>query len=198
MNLQNIDFAQGSDNTAGIGQFIWYASIEDIETLPQPVVDNSIADGDLASLVTIGSNIIMKSGKVFRRIYVTIETGGITATGQGEFDGKSFINALEFTHPGNEATVMGFQQWSKNASLVFLVQEQDGNIRILGHRAYPAKAVDVSGTTGVKTADLKANMFKFQSVRKGPAPIFTGKVVLSPVGSTYDKNSDGFQDLFAA
>lgn len=198
MNLANIDFTNGSDNTAGLGQKLWYASIDDIETLPAPVVDDSVATGDLASLVTISDNIIMKPGKRFFSMYATIETGGLTSTPQGEFDGKSFVNALEFTHPGSAPQAEGFKQWSKNSSLIWLVQEQDGAIRILGHRAYPAKFVDGTGTTGVKTADLKANMFKFQSVRKGSAPFFTGKVVTSGIGSQYDANNDTFQDLFAA
>ncbi len=195
MNIVDLDWIDGSDNTAGIGQFVYYAKKIDILTLPKPVVDNSVEDGEFENLVTITDNIIMKAGKSFKKIYCTLEKGGLSHDIQGETDGKSNMNRLKFFMPGSEAKVLGFLQWSKNSSLIFLVPEIDGQVRMLGHENYPAKLDTGPGGTGEKSADLKGTEFNFMSARKGPAPIFTGKVEVSGVGSGSDADDDGFQDI---
>ena len=197
--LTDLSHDDAEDNTAGLAQNIYYGKISDVMTFPAPVVDDSAGNGNLADLVTISSNIVMKSGKVMQKIYITLEEAELNGKLQGEIDGKSYMNGITFLHPGSKAAVLGFAQWSKNADLFFIVQEADGQRRILGHPAYPAKASDGDLTTGKKSADRKGNTFTFQSARKGPCPIFTGKIQLtgSGVGSgTVDANADGYQDLF--
>jgi len=196
MDLTDIDHVDGDDNTAGIGMTIKVAKLADIQTLAKPDVDDSTAEGSLEQLVTISGNHVMKAGKSFRDIYVTLETGKLDHESQGEIDGMSFLNKLEFLIPGSKEKSLGFAQWAKNSSLIFLIPEQDGKIRQLGHRLYPAKMISAPGSTGQKSADRKATTFTFQSARKGPAPIFKGSVLLSSPGSTVDQNNDGKQDLF--
>lgn len=198
IDITDIEHVDGDDNTAGIGMYIMFAKLSDIATLPKPDVDDSTGTGSLESLVTISGNIIMKTGKVFKKIYVTLETGKLDHESQGEIDGMSFLNKVEFLVPGSKALALGLAQWAKNSSLILLIQEQDGTARMLGHSLYPAKMISAPGTTGQKTADRKATTFTFQSARKGPAPIFKGDVILSSPGSTVDLNNDGKQDLFAA
>jgi len=196
IDITDIDYVDGDDNTAGIGLYIMFAKLSDIATLPTPIVDDSTKNGSFANLVTIAGNIVMKTGKVFRKIYVTLETGKLDHESQGDIDGHSFLNKVEFLIPGSKAEALGFAQWAKNSSLIMLVQEQDSTVRMLGHALYPAKMISAPGTTGQKSADRKSTTFTFQSARKGPAPIFTGSVLLSSPGSTVDLNNDGKQDLF--
>lgn len=198
VDMADLDWADGNDNTAGIGQNIYVAKFSDIETLPDPILNDSTGSGSFADLVTISSNIVMKAAKSFWKIYVTLEKGSLNHESQGEMDGMSFLNKLKFFHPGSKAEVLGFAQWCKNSSLIFIVPELDGAKRILGHNLYPAKMISAPGGTGEKTADLKGTTFEFQSARKGPAPIFTGRVQVSGVGSGADADSDGFQEIFFA
>lgn len=198
MELQDIDWADGSDNTAGIQQNVYYAKLSDIATLPKPIVDDSTGEGALADLVTISSDITMKSGKVFKKLYCTLEAGGLNGEVQGDLDGKSYKNSLKIFHPGSKLEALGFAQYVKNGNMIFLVPEADGQVRILGHAGYPAKLDTGSSNTGEKSTDRKGNEFVFMSVRKGPAPAFTGKVILtgSGVGSgLVDANSNSYQDI---
>lgn len=192
MDTQDLTHVSGSDNTPGIQQTIYYAPLEDIETLPLPDVDDSASKtGTFEDLVTITKNIVMKPGKQLRSIYVTLEEGELKHESQGEMDSMSFKNVLEFAHPGSKPAQLGFAQWVKNNNIVFLVPEVDGQVRLLGHRAYPAKMTGAPGTTDKKAAGAKKTTFTFQSSRKGPAPIFAGKVALKNADGT----DNGFQDL---
>ncbi len=199
MDLEQLDHTDGDDNTAGIQQYIYIGKKADIAHFPKPIVDDSSStSGILENLVTITDNFIMKSGKSFQRVYVTLEAGGITCTLQGNMDGKSFKNQLDFSHPGNRAQVMGLAQYAKNGDLVFIVPEQDGTARVIGHDAYPAKMTACTVDTGKKTTDDKAAKFTFESVRKGPAPIFQGQILLTggAVGSgLVDPDNNSYQDI---
>lgn len=179
VDTQDLTHLSGSDNTPGIQQQVFYAVLEDIDMLPLPAQDDSASPtGTFADLVTITADIIMKAGKQFHSIYVTLEEGDLKHEGQGETDSMSYKNTLEFSHPGSKAEVLGFAQWVKNNNIVFLVPEVDGQVRLLGSRAYPAKLSAAPGGTGKKSTDGKKTTFTFHSSRKGPAPIFKGHVQL--------------------
>lgn len=195
ISFEDIKHEDGEDNTSGLTQDILVAKLEDILTLPEPVLNDSTGNGKFEDLVTITSDIQMKPGKYFRTIQAILETVKLDGTPQGEMDGKSLLNRLDFILAGNKAAALGFQQWCKNSSLVFLVKELDGNVRILGHKLYPAKLVEGPGTTGAASTERKQIAFAFQSVRKGPAPIFKGRVLVNNVTSV-DTNSDFAQDIY--
>lgn len=165
----------GSDNTPGIAQKVFYTPMANVVTLPKPKVDDSASDtGSFADLVTIVDDIVVK--EPLNYIYVTLEDGELKHEGQGETDSMSFKNTLEFAHPGTKPEQLGFAQWCKNNDLLFLVPEQDGQLRVLGTRNYPAKLASAPGSTGKKSTDGRKTTFSFHSSRKGPAPVFTGKV----------------------
>jgi len=196
VDTQDLTHKSGSDNTPGIQQTVFYAPIEDIETLPKPDVDDSASDtGTFADLVTITKDIVMKPGKKFKSIYVTLEDGELKHEGQGETDSMSYKNSLEFAHPGTKPEQLGFAQWCKNSNLVFLVPEVDGQVRVLGTRAYPAKLTSAPGSTGKKSTDGRKTTFNFHSSRKGPAPIFKGKVlVVDTLGGQSTEQDLGLDD----
>jgi len=178
VDLADLLHTDGDDNSAGIQSAIYVAKLADISVLPVPILDDSTGDGDFADLVTIEEDIEMELFKSFKQIYVTLETGQLDSKAQGEFDGMSFSNELEFLIPGSDPSALGFGQWAKNSSLIFLVPEVDGRVRLFGHRGFPAKMANADGTTGKKAADRKGITYKFRTSRKGPAPIFTGNVRL--------------------
>lgn len=198
VDLDDVDHVDGANNTAGIGQYIYYCKESDIDVLPTVVQPDPTQSGSLEDLVTITDNIVMKPGKKFNKIYVTLETGKLDSESQGEIDGVSYLNKLEFLVPGSEDKTLGLQAYAKNASLIFIVPELDGKKRMLGYRAYPAKMISAPGTTGQKAADRKAVTFTFQSAGPIPSPIFKGQIKVSGVGSGYDYDSDGNQEIMYA
>jgi hypothetical protein len=193
---KNIEWEDGSDNTSGIQTKLLVAKMSDILTFPKPVLDDSTGDGEFENLVTITGNFVMKPYKKFIELYVTLETGELKHESQGELDGISFLNQLEFLIPGSKKQVLGFTQWAKNSSLCFIVTEADGQQRVLGHPGYPAKMVSAPGTTGKAPADRKSSTFTFKSSRKGPAPVFEGKIDLTGSGFS-EGDTDDFQTIFS-
>ena len=177
LDFEDIDGTSGQDNSAGIQQPVYYIDHRDVETHP---TFPKIKDAEtLAELVTVSTDLVLKSGKSAKRILVTLEAGALTSESQGEIDGMSFKNAIKFLVAGNTAQGDGFARYAKNGNFYLLTFELDGTARLLGNPGYPAKMISAPGTTGEKSADRKNRTFTFQSVWSGPAPIFTGKVMIA-------------------
>ena len=179
INLEDITGTAGQDNTAGIQQNIYLIDHNDVDTHPVfPKIEGATT---FAELATVSDDIVLKLLKNAMQLRCTLEKGAGTSDSQGEMDGMSFKNALKFQIPGNKANSDGFARWAKNGSFYILYFELDGQARILGHPGYPAKMVSAPGTTGEATSTMKQRTFTFQSVWSGPAPIFTGKVLVGAV-----------------
>jgi hypothetical protein len=198
VDLQDVDWPDGADNTAGVAQYIYGAPVSYFDTIPDVIQPDPTGSGSLSDLVTIKDNYVLKSGKDLIKLYVTLETGKLDSETQGEFDGMSFLNKLEFLIPGSTPTALGFARLAKNGSWIWFVPLIDGQKRVVGHRNYPAKLVSAPHTTGQKSADRKAGTYTFQSAWSGPAPIFTGRIKVSGVGSGADADQDGYQEILYA
>lgn len=177
LDFEDLDGTSGTDNSAGIQQPVYYIDHRDVAQHPTfPKIEDATT---LSELVTVSTNIVLKHGKLARRILVTQEAGALTSDSQGEIDGMSFKNALKFLLAGNTPQGDGFARYAKNGNFYLLTFELDGTARLLGNPGYPAKMVSAPGTTGEKSADRKNRTFTFQSVWSGPAPVFTGKVMVA-------------------
>ncbi len=190
--LEDILWVDGKNNTPGLVQSIAFASLAVIQTIPQVTTADPTAAGTFASLVTVPSDIIMKSGKKMFELYLTDETGTVMDEVQGELDGKSFKNTLEFVHPGESEEIRGFAAWAKNSNLIFVVRTKEGKRLLFGNDLSPAKLITAPGTLGKAPADRKQRTFTFKFDASYPTPTFTGKVVVNGSGS------DQLTDLFAA
>lgn len=180
MELDDVKWASGSNNTGGIQQKIYVGLMEDVLTFPTTVATDPLAlTGDLKDLVTITDNLVMKTGKPLKEFYVTLEKGELKHDGQGETDGRSFMNTLDILHPGNSPEALGFLAFVKNANLVVLLADLDGQKRLLGNPGYPAKMSDSKGTTGGTSASLKHSTLQFRSAGNIPAAIFQGAVMVN-------------------
>jgi len=179
--LDDIDWAQGQDNTAGIQQTVYFIAKSDVVTFPALPKLTDATVTKLEDLATVKGNIVLKEGAKALGFYCTLEKSGGTSESQGEMDGMSFKNGLKLFHPGNKAEADGFARYAKNGSFYILYADLDGETFLLGHPGYPAKMISAPGTTGEKTADAKGRTFSFQSVWSGPAPRFTGKVMVGAV-----------------
>jgi hypothetical protein len=177
LDFEDIVGTSGHDNSAGIQQPVYYVDHRDVAVHPTfPKIEDATT---LEELVTVSTDLVLKQGKSMKRILVTLEAGALTSDSQGEIDGMSFKNALKMLVAGNTPQADGFARYAKNSNFYMLTFELDGTARLLGNPGYPAKMVSAPGTTGEKSADRKNRTFTFQSVWSGPAPVFTGKVMIS-------------------
>ena len=189
-------WADDKDNTPGIVE-LYYAKISDIETLPLPTQNDPTQEVDYETLVTIDAPIVMKPWKQFKQMYLTDYTGKIESEIQGELDGKSFMNKLEFFHPGNSAQILGFTRAAKNGNFVFIGIDADGKKRLFGTRLRPAKLETAPITTGAAGTDRKGGTFVFSYTENYPACYFTGNVDLTGTGYGSAPGETDFQTIEA-
>lgn len=177
IDFEDIDGPAGLDNSAGIQINVYAIDMRDVKTHPTfPKIETAT---DLEELVTVDDDIVLKTGRKAFKIECTLEKGGANSDSQGEIDGMSFKNSLKIVNAGTKAKADGFARLAKNGSFYFIYFELDGTVRLLGNPGYPSKMVSAPGTTGEKSGDLKQRTFTFQSVWSGPAPVFTGKVMVA-------------------
>lgn len=172
---EDILWADGQDNYAGIRSIVRYAYINDIEVFPEvPTTPTSLEDR-----VTISDAITFKAGKGWSKIYTTPETAKFDCNNVGERDGVSWENMLEFFHPGSAAQLMGFADAAKNSNLVYLVEELNGTKRLVGSKVIPSET-KTNFTSAQAIAERKGATVTVRAI--GPiAPIYTGAVTDTPV-----------------
>lgn len=182
LNAKNILWAQGRLNPGGVGEKFYYAFEEDILSYPKALTVDTEAAQNFADLVTVpaGDPFIMKPGKYFFEHYTTLEEGELKSTMAGVRDSMSFENEFDFSFPGNEAEQLGFLASSANRSVVGIVPEQNGKLRIIGGPFFPGTITAGTYTSGKKVADGRANKMTIKASCGTPPAIYLAPVPLEP------------------
>jgi hypothetical protein len=173
-DFDDLLWPDGSDNIGGTEVNHYYAPLSEIDEFPEI----SATPANLAEEVTISADFTFNTGGRFRKIYSTLDTGKIDDKSVGEFDGKSFEHVFEFFFPGSKAEALALIRKMNNTNMVFIASEANGQKRIIGSRAFPAKMSMSDVSTGQKTADRKGTTIKVESRGVTPAPIYTGAIPL--------------------
>lgn len=176
MDLADLLHADGADNMGGTLAKIFVAKVSDIVT--HPAIIGSPAT--LSDYATAAGTFTMVAGKYFHEVYVTMDKNGLDDKLVGETDGKSFESVAEFVHPGNKAAVLGFAAYAKNTNLVLVIPDANGQQRIVGNAALPAKVDQIDISTGKATADFRNCKFVVKTKGNSPAPVFAGTVPVAP------------------
>lgn len=169
MDFTDLNITQGEDNMPGVPVVAWALSFDEVFYIPpykpNPLnfADYSILDGDVVPMPY----------KTFYKIYATSNTGKID---DNKIEGNtgSYESIYEFFFPKNDANALGFMRLS-GSKFVFIVQESDGNLRIMGiSPGKPAVIKSVAGSSGTLSSGDKGAIFQVRSVQNGPAPIYNG------------------------
>jgi len=183
LNAKDILYPQGRFNPGGIQGEIYYAFEDDIESWPAAlqIIDTETAT-DFEDLTTIpaADPFVFKSGKSFKKLYCTLETGEIKYSLIGPRDSKAFTNSIEVSYPSNDETIIGFLASSANRRLVFIVKEQNGRAKVLGTPQFPAQLETVEGTSGKLIEDGNVSVQTYLSKSPIPAPIYKAPILLEP------------------
>ena len=168
------------NNMGGTAQKIYFGYHADV--LTWPTVHSSPATPE-ENGVLIGT-IAMKAGKNLFELYITDDTGEFNIESVGEVDGKSFVEHLNFFHPGLQKKILGFINAAKNDNLVFIVTDAEGQMYLMGDEMRPAVyqgSPDGSGT-GKETAARKGMSCEF-TYKCNSAYVYDGDVPLTPAAS---------------
>jgi hypothetical protein len=165
------------DNMGGISQKVYYGFYADVLTWPTKPTGPTLTM-ETASVLT--GDLAMKTGKRLFELYLTDDTGEFKVEPVGELDGKSFVQHLNFFHPGLQRKIVTFMNATKNDNMVFIVVDNDGQKYLMGDELRPAVfagSKDGAGT-GATTAARKGASFEFTF--KTPSNyIYSGNVPLT-------------------
>lgn len=169
----------GGCNPGGIAQRVYFGFYKDVKTWPaKPDLETVTSLEDLASLT---GNIAMNTGTRLWELYITDDTGEFKIEPVGEKDGKSFVEHLSLFHPGLQKTILGFVNAAKNENLVFIVEDNAGQMFIMGDEKNPATmegSPDGMGT-GKATADRRGVSLEF-TFKTCNVYVYSGTVPLTP------------------
>lgn len=172
--LQDVNRTDGNDVTPGLKTIAFVALCSQIATFPNVVGATNPGDK-----VTIDDDIIFATGGKFYKFYTTREKGKFTQKLDGERDCRSFEYMYEFSFPGNTPEALGVINNIKNANTVWVVDDLDGNKRLLGSIDNPCEVTVAEEDSGDKFNTYKGYKITVRATGK-PAPFYNGAVSLTP------------------
>lgn len=178
LDMYDIEYASGQDNTGGLTQEFYFALAEDILTWPTYSTKAAAATYD--ELMVYTGIFVMKTTKRFFKGYFTLNTGEVKWDSIGPIDGKSFKHTFELSRPSADAKSLAWLDLNKNANLVIIARDKDGEIRVVGSEFMSAKLESSAGTTGKSGEDLKGDVITFFSELESPPKFYPGAIPLTP------------------
>lgn len=175
VDYADIDGPNGTENNmGGTAQVIYFAPVRDILTIQKPATTPTALD----EYVEITTAHVMKTGKKFTKMYVTMDTGEIEDEMQGDRDARSLKSTLKFRTPGQNSDLLGFMTQAKNDRFIVLVPLADGKIRQLGSEQFYAeiagKVMSGKNSSGYRGIEGEITCF-------GPAYlVYTAAIPLTP------------------
>lgn len=182
MELANIDFTEGQNNTPGISA-IWFMAYEDIAILPDLNNPRPETAGSVNDFVTVSGHIYMKQNKAAIGIYFTDETADYKYVLQGAPDSKGFKNSITHATPNKAVGFASFLANVKNRRGIMIADFNGGDRIILGGPRVPVRVESVDGSTGMKATDPSQGTPSFYCNDTVPIRYFTGKIYVGSGGS---------------
>lgn len=162
-----------SDNMGGTTQRLWYARKADFLVIQVPTLAVTLSD-----IVTISTAHTFKTGKCFKEMYSTRDTGELNAESQGDTDGKSLkISAKSFL-PGSTPLSHGFAKLAKNDQFIVIEEMADGQLLQVGTKRFPATCTAKFGSAK-NSSGVKGYHFDWET-NETSMLVYTGAVTVIP------------------
>lgn len=178
--VQDVEWQAGKKNMGGTAGKIYGTPLENVESIPEP-----------DSQGIIRRNIQLKPFAKLTTIYHTQGTGEVRFEGQGERDGGSFKNTLEWNTPGNEPDNMSLAANSINGTWIFFAKDTDKRLNIIGSLDFGAYRETLNGKTGKAAADKKGIDYGFAADSPTPPLRYAGEIksllVQAPIATAADE-----------
>lgn len=166
------------ENMGGIPQKVYFGLHADVETWPTKPLGTATSFEENAQLT---GELVMKTGKKLFQLYLTDDTGEFSIESVGEADAKSFVEHLTIFHPGLQKSILGFINTVKNDNLVFIVEDAEGQLYLMGDASRPAVYAGApdGGGTGKESSARKGMSMEF-TYKTGNVHVYTGAIPLTP------------------
>jgi len=164
---KSLAWCQGKPQYAGIRTRLYFTARSNIVQWPKIQRDTN---GRLLSAVYDG-DFVLAADAEWLFMDILPEKSQLTSEPQGEFPGQSQLNKLVAVHPGVELDATAAAAWFNNSLTVFLVQDIEGNVRVVGHKDYPIK-VSVTQDLGQGATGTASTTITVEAVDDVPAPFY--------------------------
>lgn len=171
---ESLRFCQGTRVIPGICDRVYYIAKRDIVKWPKlPAVNGESVQ--TAKLATYEGDFTLASDKKWQRIDLTLNKGNVEWETQGEQPSCTFLNKLTASYPGTSAEAAAFCGLAVNDDIVYLVQQRDGQFRVLGNEMFNTVSKP-KGYTGEGTSTNGGTDIEIEATDIYPAPFYPGKI----------------------
>ncbi len=171
-SIQNsLAWCQGRPQYAGIRRRLYFTARANIVSWPTLPKDDN---GRVTSAVYDGE-FVLAADATWMYIDILPDKSQLTSEAQGEYPAQSQLNKLVAVHPGIELDATEAAAWFNNNESVFMVEDMNGEFRILGNENYPIK-VSVAQDVGQGITGNPSTTITVEASDDVPAPFyrFTG------------------------
>ena len=172
-NIQkSLEWCEGRPQRPGIKRRAYYTNKQNIVTWPVLLRD---ANGRVTSAVLSGS-FALKADQTWKFIDFISAKSQLTSDPQGEYPSQTQLNKLVMVHPGVGTEAAAAAAYLNNSDNVFLVEDMDGNFRVVGSELWQS-VTTVSQDNGQGPTGSAATTISVEATDECPAPFYVGDIV---------------------
>ena len=170
--LGSLNWCEGSVSYAGLRRRIYYVSKSAVDSW----ADNIVSGENIGNITGFRNAPVLKAGKVWSCMDIVADKSQLQSEQQGEKPSKTFKNTLTAVYAGVDVDAAAVAGQILNDDVVVLVQDGDGQWRVIGNNAFPT-AVSVAQDNGQGVTGTTATTFTFECTDQTPAPFLTGNTL---------------------
>lgn len=155
IGFSNLTWPSGSENMGGYKNRLLFIPADSVTAVPE-LPPEAIATEDLVTAA--GAFTYKDTADKPIYIYATKGTVSYSSENQGETDGQSFLQNLEFMHPGSSAEVGAFARKVNNTPGYLIYEDLKGVQYMVGQSGLPC-SIKPSFAGGAAAADRKGTTF---------------------------------------
>lgn len=165
------------NNVGGTVQYFLWAAISEFATIASVKDLSDVTVTDAKQYVEISADHTFLTGKGFKKVYITRDTGMAKIVPTGDRDGRSFKGTFEGQYPDINSDVLGQMTMMKNDRLIMLAVLADKTVLQLGSADFPAE-VKPESDSAKNESGLRHSKWSFEAFLPQPQ-FYTGAIVLA-------------------
>lgn len=174
---ESLTYCKGETLLPGVRPKVFSIAKRDIVTWPTlpKVGDTEVTKAN--ELASYKGNFVLESDKKWVEIDVLDNTGEITWETQGDKPCRTFLNKFSISHPRIDESAAAFQRQALSDDMVYLVQQRNGQFRVLGNEMFETdtKPKGSSGKEATSAGDM-GSQFEIEVTDVAPAPFYPGEI----------------------
>ncbi len=174
---ESLIYCKGETLLPGVRPRVFSIAKRNIVTWPTLPKVGDVEITKANELASYKGNFVLASDKKWVEIDVLDNTGEITWETQGDKPCRTFLNKFPIHHPRIDESAAAFQRQALSDDMVYLVQQRNGQFRVLGNEMFETdtKPKGSSGKEATSAGDM-GSQFEIEVTDVAPAPFYPGEI----------------------